>query len=126
MRYQLASILMCLLSGAGHLPAATSSPEPQQKKQERNQKQSAEKAVPTTMAGCIDQAADGQFVLIHDQTREKIANLVAEGFPMEGFAKYVGQKVTVRGTVSKDDTGSTFRVRKVEVISEICAPQSQP
>jgi hypothetical protein len=78
------------------------------------------------MAGCVDQAADGQFVLIHDRTRDKIANLIAEGFPMEGFAKHVGQKVTVRGTASTDGTSSTFRVRSIEVISETCAPEKQP
>lgn len=125
MNLRLASITFLLLSGVPNLPAiglASSSGGPQQKD---DRKQAADKVIPNSMTGCIDQGADGKFVLIHEKSLERIANLTAEGFPTEGFAKYLGQKVTVRGTASSDGTGSTFRVRRVEVVSETCAPQQQ-
>jgi hypothetical protein len=50
-----------------------------------------------------------------------IANLAADGFPAEGFAKHVGHKVTVRGTVSSGGSRPIFKVRTIETISETCA-----
>src|SRR4051812_32621932 len=47
----------------------------------------AAKAAQASLSGCVDQAEEGHFVLINNTTRDKIANLVAEGFPTEGFAK---------------------------------------
>jgi hypothetical protein len=74
------------------------------------------------MSGCIDED-NGHYVLINDRTRVTIANLEAEGFPVEGFAKHLGHKVTVRGTVSSGGEVPLFRVRSVETISESCEPQ---
>jgi hypothetical protein len=77
----------------------------------------------TSLAGCIDEH-DGQYVLIHDQSRATLANLEAEGFPTEGFAKHVGHKVTVRGISSPAGTERpVFKVRAVETVSESCGPQ---
>jgi hypothetical protein len=109
------------------LPAISGAPW----KDSRQETQSPRTAVPkpdskpaaASRAGCVDQAADGKFILIHETSRETVAILVADGFPMEGFAKHLGQKVTVRGTASPDGTSSEFRVRSVEVISDSCAPQ---
>jgi len=72
------------------------------------------------MMGCVDEQ-EGRWVLVNDQTMAILANLAADGFPTEGFAKYVGQKVTVRGTVSPDGSRPTFKVRSIEKISETCA-----
>jgi hypothetical protein len=75
------------------------------------------------LTGCIDEQ-DGQYVLIHDRTRDPIANLEADGFPTEGFAKHVGHKVTVRGTSNPAGTGRpVFKVRDVETLNDSCGPQ---
>jgi hypothetical protein len=84
---------------------------------------SGSKPAPASLTGCVDQAVDGQFTLIHEKSRETVAKLVAEGFQTEGFAKHLGQKVTVRGTASPNGTSSEFRVRSIEAASETCAPQ---
>src|SRR5690348_4194403 len=65
--------------------------------QPKQEKKAPGKAQPASLSGCIDEQ-DGKYVLIHDQTRGLIANLEADGFPTEGFAKHLGHKVTVRGT----------------------------
>jgi len=74
----------------------------------------------TSMTGCVDEQ-DGQWVLVSDKTMAVIANLAADGFPAEGFAKHVGHKVTVRGTSSSGASRPLFKVRVIEVISETCA-----
>jgi hypothetical protein len=73
------------------------------------------------MTGCVDEQ-EGRYVLIHDQTRDLIANLEAEGFPTEGFAKHLGHKVTVRGAAS-EGSHPVFKVRSIETLSETCGPQ---
>jgi hypothetical protein len=78
-------------------------------------------AAASSMTGCIDQK-DGRYVLTNDQTLETIANLEAEGFPQEGFAKHVGQKVTVRGSSSSSGGLPVMKVRSIAVVSDICAP----
>ncbi|MEI9975398.1 MAG: hypothetical protein WDO73_27025 [Ignavibacteriota bacterium] len=50
-----------------------------------------------------------------------IATLAADGFPVEAFAKYMGHKVSVRGTANSDGSSSTFKVREIKTISETCA-----
>jgi hypothetical protein len=95
----------------------------QQKQPSSKQKQTPSKSPTAAMTGCVDQQ-DGRFVLIHDQTRSTIANLEAEGFPDEGFAKHVGHKVTVRGTSSSAGTERpTFKVRGIQPVSDGCGPQ---
>ena len=48
--------------------------------------------------------------------------LEADGFPKEGFAKHMGQKVTVRGTSNSGSARPLFKVRSIETVSETCAP----
>src|ERR1700691_4883824 len=43
---------------------------------------------------------EGKWVLVNGQNMANIANLAADGFPAEAFAKHLGHKVTVRGTGS--------------------------
>jgi hypothetical protein len=73
-----------------------------------------------SLTGCVDEQ-DGKWVLVNDQTMAIIAKLAADGFPTEGFAKYMGHKVNVRGTGSSGGSSSTFKVRQIESISETCA-----
>jgi maltose-binding protein MalE len=95
----------------------------QSKQPAKQKKQSNGKAEQKALTGCVDQQ-DGQYVLIQELGRSVMANLEAEGFPTEGFAKHVGHKVTVRGT-SNSDGGErpVFRVRSVEAISDTCGPE---
>jgi len=73
-----------------------------------------------SLMGCVDEQA-GKWVLVNDQTMAVIATLAADGFPTEGFAKYMGHKVNVRGTGSSGGSSSTFKVREIKTISETCA-----
>lgn len=98
----------------------------------RSQDQSQPKAQPTqkadpkpeaaSLTGCVDEQA-GKWVLVNDHTMAVIANLAADGFPTEAFAKYMGHKVTVRGTVNSNGSSSTFKVREIQTLSETCAAQ---
>jgi hypothetical protein len=90
-----------------------------QKKQEPAKKKSEQGS---SLTGCVDQQ-DGQYVLVDDKSLAAIANLVAEGFPTEGFAKHVGHKVTVRGTTDPGGARTVMKVRSIEPISETCSPQ---
>jgi len=90
--------------------------------QQGSKKDSKTKGDSASMTGCIDED-NGHYVLISDRTRATIANLEAEGFPVEGFAKHVGHRVTVRGTVNPAGDVPLFRVRSIETINETCEPQ---
>jgi hypothetical protein len=76
----------------------------------------------TAVTGCVDEK-EGRYVLIHDQTRDLIANLEAEGFPAERFARHLGHKVTVRGAAASEGSTPVFKVRSIETVSETCGPQ---
>jgi hypothetical protein len=76
----------------------------------------------SSITGCVDEQ-EGRYVLIHDQTRALVANLQAEGFPSEGFAKHLGHKVTVRGAVTSEGSQPTIKVRSIETVSDTCGPQ---
>ncbi|HLH17736.1 MAG TPA: hypothetical protein VKX45_10970 [Bryobacteraceae bacterium] len=76
----------------------------------------------TAMSGCIDEQ-DGRYVLIDGRTREPIANLEAQGFPTEGFAKHLGHKVTVRGSATPGQPRPLVKVRSIEMLSESCEPE---
>ena len=89
----------------------------------RNTKKGPKKPEAASLTGCVDQQ-EGQFVLVDDHDLKVIANLDAEGFPVEGFAKHVGHKVTVRGSSSPGDTRPVFKVRAIETVSEKCEPSA--
>jgi hypothetical protein len=75
----------------------------------------------SSMTGCVDEQ-EGHYVLVDDHNLKAIASLEADGFPKESFAKHVGHKVTVRGTSNAGGTVPLFKVRSVETVSDICAP----
>jgi hypothetical protein len=75
------------------------------------------------MTGCVDQQ-DGQFVLVDDHDLKVVANLEAVGFPVEGFAKHVGEKVIVKGVNTQGDARPVFKVKTIETVSDTCAPQA--
>jgi len=120
MRSQLARIAAISIAALCWTPLICLAQPGQQPKQENKAPAKKEQA---SLTGCIDEQ-DGHYVLIHDRTREPIANLEADGFPTEGFAKHVGHKVTVRGTSNPGSTGRpAFKVREIETLSDACGSQ---
>jgi hypothetical protein len=88
-------------------------------------RQSQKKAQPagqTSLSGCVDERDSGRYILVDDAKLSPIAELKADDFPNEGFAKYLGQKVMVRGKISTEEGRTVFTVRKIEMVSETCAP----
>ena len=75
-----------------------------------------------SLTGCIDED-NGHYLLVDDREMKPIADLEAEGFPTESFAKHLGHKVTVRGTSTAGAGRPLFRVRAIEPVSDTCAPQ---
>jgi hypothetical protein len=104
------------------LAAATSWRQPQDGQAQPQQKQSKAKKANSSFGGCVDEQ-EGKYLLLNPESRAPIANLEAVGFPAEGFAKYLGQKVLVRGTSDGDGTRPTIKVRSIERVSDVCAPQ---
>jgi hypothetical protein len=116
----LAAFLMGSTGYALANSAVYRSQDQQPKKDSKAKADSKEQAA--SLTGCVDEQ-DGKWVLVKPQTMTIIATLAADGFPTEGFAKYVGQKVTVRGTSSAGASSSPFKVRTIETVSETCSAQ---
>jgi hypothetical protein len=115
-----AALLLVLLTAAP--PAVSSAPS----RLGQQEKAPSKKAQPsgTSLTGCVDEQ-DGRYILTDDRELTPIANLEADGFPQEGFAKHMGHKVTVRGTSVPGDPRPTFKVRSITTVSETCAPQQR-
>ena len=77
-----------------------------------------------SLTGCVDEQ-NGRYILVDDRELKPIADLEADGFATESFAKHMGHLVTVRGTSNADSTPPVFRVRSIEHISDTCAPQQK-
>ena len=117
--------VLALLSGFGLVNASSNAAMDGPAVQQPSKKGSKAPASPkepqsASLTGCIDEQ-DGLWVILNDQTRSILAKLLADGFPTEGFAKYLGHKVTVRGTSSSDGPGTQFKVRQIQTISETCS-----
>ena len=124
MRLKPASLLV-ILTGFGVLPAPASPPATNDGPVIQEKKQASQKKAPaTSLSGCVDEQ-EGHYVLVDDRNLSLVADLEADGFPTEGFAKHLGQKVTVRGTSNSGSTRPVFKVRSIETISETCAPTPQ-
>jgi len=94
------------------------------KKQNSGKPKAEKKTADSSLTGCMDEQ-DGKYVLLEEKTVRKLADLKAEGFSQEDFAKYVGQKVTVRGQSAGDEGRSVFNARGVDLVSTQCAPAGQ-
>lgn len=106
--------------GISARPFSEQTGEKQQNKQPSKKQES--KSNQTTLTGCVDEQ-DGRYVLINDRTMAPIADLVADGFPTEGFAKHLGHTVTIRGTSNPEGVRPVFRVRSILPVSDTCGPQ---
>jgi len=111
--------VLVALSGAQTICLAAT-PVPQDQKQKSK---SATKTQNASLTGCIDEQ-DGHYVLVDDRALTPIADLEADGFPTESFAKHMGHKVTVRGISSSGTSRPVFKVRSVDTISDTCAPKN--
>jgi hypothetical protein len=107
----------CVVAGSYALGAEQDNP-----KQGSKEKAPPAKDAPASLTGCVDEQ-EGSYVLLNDRTMNPIANLEADGFPKETFAKHVGHKVTVRGTSNSQGALPLFKVRTIETVSETCTPQ---
>lgn len=117
----MASIAVVVVFSCSVSSYAQSNPASNQKQPKTDTKAKPEqKAQVASLTGCMDEQ-DGVWVLVNSQTMVVLANLAADGFPTEGFAKHMGHKVTVRGTSSSDGSRPLFKVRSIETISETCA-----
>lgn len=88
----------------------------------KKEEKSGSKKAPASLTGCIDEQ-EGHYVLVDDRTLTPVANLEADGFPTEAFAKYLGHKVTVRGISNSGAGLPVFKVRSVDIVRQSCAPQ---
>jgi len=80
--------------------------------------QTAKKAASVaSLTGCVDET-EGHYVLVDDRNLTPVADLEADGFPTEGFAKHVGHKVTVRGTSNSGSSRPVFKVRSIETVAK--------
>ncbi len=86
-----------------------SAPETQSKKTKDQVKKSAS----TSLTGCLDQQGE-TYVLRELGTAGAVSTLKGKGFSDDNFARYVGHKVTVHGTVDKQDQRPVFYVTKVD------------
>ena len=111
--------VFAVLAPTAALSAAQAPGSPQ--KAQSGKKQAASGS---SLTGCVDER-DGHYILLDDRNLDPVADLEADGFPAEGFAKHVGHKVTVRGTSSSGSTRPVFKVRSIETVSETCAPKPQ-
>ena len=116
MKYLAASVMFAIFA-----VAVTARPLPGRDEQKAQPKQE-QKGKTASLTGCVDEH-DGRYVLVDDRALRPIADLEADGFPTEGFAKHMGHKVTVRGTSSSGGTRPTIKVRSIQTVSDTCAPQ---
>lgn len=98
--------------------SSSAAPAMQEDKQEPK---TESKKAGSSMTGCVDEQ-NGRYVLTNDTDLALIAILEADGFPTEAFAKHLGHKVTIRGTVIPGGTQPTFKVRSVAAVSDSCTP----
>jgi hypothetical protein len=104
--------------------AGNSAPWAASSGQKQNKAKPDQKAKADSLTGCVDEK-EGRYVLVDDRTLNPVANLEADGFETEGFAKHVGHKVTVRGTSNPGGAVPVFKVRSIETVSDACVPQQQ-
>ena len=105
-------------------PGATLSSAQASNSQNKAQTGKGKAAAGASLSGCVDEK-EGHYILVDNRNLNPVADLEADGFPTEGFAKHVGHNVTVRGTTSSGSGRPVFKVRSIETLSETCAPTPQ-
>jgi len=77
------------------------------------------------MTGYVGERRLGS-VLGSDRQLQPIADLLAQDFPAETFAIYLGNKVIVRGIPSPGDSPPRMKVRSTQTVRQTCVPQQKP
>jgi len=117
-------LLVLIVTGIVTVPALEAGQQQDQKQQPKSDTAKSDtKSKGSALTGCVDEQ-QGHYVLVDARTMSPIANLDADGFPTESFAKHLGHTVTVRGTSSSNGARPTFKVRSIETVSERCEPHS--
>ncbi len=94
-------------------PAKSSKPAKPAKKTAANR---------VTWTGCLDQRGEN-YVLAGDKELQTEAVLHGDGFSDDNFARHLGHKVTISGTLARDGNPVTIRVTKVTDIADECSPE---
>jgi len=116
-------LILSILAFSGVMsPRVLRADQAEQKQDSKEKAPPPAKNAAASMTGCVDEQ-EGNYVLLSDRTMSPIANLEADGFPREAFAKHVGHKVTVRGTSNPQGALPLFKVKAIETVSETCTPQ---
>jgi hypothetical protein len=82
----------------------------------------AAKPARTSLTGCVDQRGE-TYVLTGDKELNEVAVLHGDGFSDDNFARHMGHKVTVEGTISREGDEPSIKVRKITDISDSCSPE---
>jgi hypothetical protein len=93
---------------------------PQKEKPAAPQKK-AVKQQTASLTGCVDERDDG-YVLTDPMDLRLLAKLEGDDPEHSSYAKYLGQKVTVTGSLTKSGEAPSMRVRTIKSVSETCAP----
>lgn len=75
----------------------------------------------TTLTGCLDQR-DESFFLTDPKDLRLLARLEGDDPEHSSYAKYLGHKVAVTGSLSNSGDVPSLRVRAIKIVSETCAP----
>jgi hypothetical protein len=102
---------------AGAAPGACPGAAPSSSKKVQKTRTTVDSAT-----GCVDERP-GTYVLLDEHNLQEVAELKPEGFPGEGLAKYLGQKVRIRGHLVE---GHIWKVRSIETIADTCSPAQDP
>lgn len=76
------------------------------------------------LTGCLDEEPGPQYVLRGDQELRLLAVLEPQGFPVQSFAKYLGQRVRVTGSLSSQAGKSIMKVRAIKKLADFCRPKT--
>jgi hypothetical protein len=100
------------------LPLAWSTPEtegPRKDAAKKSAPKTAEKGRSATnsLTGCLDQQGE-TYILRELGTAGTVSTLKGKAFSDDNFARYVGHKVTVHGTMQKEGDASVLHVTKVD------------
>jgi hypothetical protein len=112
---QLATITAALVLACATAGAQTKAKAPGKTKPPRAEKTHS-------FTGCIDQKGEN-YVLTGDRELHTIAILHGDGFNDDNFARDMGHKVIVEGSLAGDADPKTIRVKKVTKVSDSCAPE---
>lgn len=79
----------------------------------------------SAVTGCLDERPGPSYLLREEGTLKTVADLQPDTFPLEGFAKYLGQKVTVKGHFETAGERPVLHVRSIDRLSDDCTGPPQ-